>query len=174
MILMSYESYNKARQKKRGVGYGIKPTRRVLFPLSPSSFGCSVRNLGFGLSGGVLFYERSFSSKICMLFCRVLCRIDFFLIINLHINHIPNTRSHLWPTRPEQGKEDVVRSTSALASETLKRVLKKTGKHRLRGVSVAFTAMGEHELGDFHMHELFGNPQKFRRAHFEGTIDAVG
>ncbi len=53
-------------------------------------------------------------------------------------------------------------------------MLKKTGKHRLRGVSVAFTAMGEHELGDFHMHELFGNPQKFRRAHFEGTIDAVG
>ena len=29
-------------------------------------------------------------------------------------------------------------------------------------------------LGDFHMHELLWNPQKFRSAHFEGTIDAVG
>ena len=53
-------------------------------------------------------------------------------------------------------------------------MLKKTGKHRLRGVSVAFTAMGEHELGDFHMHELFGNPQKFRRAHLASEIGKHG
>ena len=111
----------------------------------------------------------------------MLCRIDFSLTINLHINIRSSKPAHTTASRfsgphtfREQGKEDVVRSTSALASETLKRVLKKTGKHRLRGVSVAFTAMGEHELGDFHMHELLGNPQKFRRAHFEGTIDTVG
>ena len=96
-----------------------------------------------------------------------------FVLLNLRTPPHPDLVAHKTRER-ERGKEDVVRSTSALASETLKRVLKKTGKHRLRGVSVAFTAMGEHELGDFHMHELLGNPQKFRRAHFEGTIDAAG
>jgi hypothetical protein len=77
--------------------------------------------------------------------------------------------------RSTDGKvKNVDRSHSARASETLKRVFEKTGKHSLRGVPVAFTAVGEHELGDFHMHELLGNPQKFRSAHFEGAIDAVG
>ena len=77
--------------------------------------------------------------------------------------------------RSTDGKvNNVDRSHSARASETLKRVFEKTGKHSLRGVPVAFTAVGEHELGNFHMHELLGNPQKFRSAHFEGAIDAVG
>lgn len=152
------------------------PTRRVLFwsAMRVSSFPLAaraVRNLGFGLSHrAFLFPQTAFSSRV------VSVELTFLSSHRHRSIFIYNSkRSISGPhTFRERGKEDVVRSTSALASETVKRVLKKTGKHRLRGVSVAFTAMGEHELGDFHMHELLGNPQKFRRAHFEGTIDAAG
>ena len=125
------------------------------------------------------FWARKDINQTTLLITYIICAWKCFTFFR---GALPRTRARAESTgrrRKRRGAKSIdgndnVRSNSARASETIKRVFEKTGKRRVRGVSVAFTEMGEYEPRGFHMYELLWNPQKFRSAHFEGTIDAVG